>query len=417
MEIKLNETFNTLVISFKPEQKDANPYKQYFGLQYDCVKVRGNKKLFSLNYIDKYIIKADSVSLNDCLINLDQLYGKFKKITFKDCTLIGQTTNNFRTDQLILESKFELQQFTNSCFDILDIVILDKKQMIDFQGFDKVNKLNSLFICNLDFNPKIIQGFWNTVQLKNCKFSGTFNPNFSCNELIYHGIDGQNPFSDSVETKINKIQVHLLRVSDFKPNQFKAKQVNIKFQNCGVSLKKLQGSYNRLEFKACWFQNPCPLLIFCLELVFESCYMQQYKMQSFKAHQCIIKNLYSYDHHIIAFPFVNEVEVDNAYLSLTNPSTIKKLTLKNSQIQNLSFLMLNDLKSLQITNTKKNQQTSNLERIIIKRKKFELKQNENEKQIVRIDKDSGIKFKNIVQMEEDVEYLKYLLESVQIGVE
>ncbi|CAL6078452.1 Hypothetical_protein [Hexamita inflata] len=102
MEIKLNETFNTLVISIKPEQKDANPYKYYFGLQYDCVKVRGNKQLFSLNSIDKYIIKADSLSLNDCLINQDQLQGKFKKITFKDCTLIGQTTSNFRTDQPIL---------------------------------------------------------------------------------------------------------------------------------------------------------------------------------------------------------------------------------------------------------------------------------------------------------------------------
>ncbi|CAL6101045.1 Hypothetical_protein [Hexamita inflata] len=62
-------------------------------------------------------------------------------------------------------------------------------------------------------------------------------------------------------------------------------------------------------------------------------------------------------------------------------------------------------------------QMSKLERIINKRKKFELKQNENEKLIIRIDKDSDVKFKNIVQMEDDVEYLKYLLESVKITAE
>ncbi|CAL6012715.1 Hypothetical_protein [Hexamita inflata] len=310
MEIKLNKTFNTLVISIKPQkvsQNEIKSHEQYIGLQYDCVKVRGIKQLFSLNSIDKYITKTDSACLNDCFINLDQLQGQFKNITFKDCTFTGKTTRNFKTETLVLESKFELQQFTSSCFDILDIVILDKKAMIDFQGFDKVSKLNSLVICNLDFNPKIIQGFWNTVQLKNCKFSGTFNSNFSCNELIYHGVEGQSPFSDYVEIKINKIQLHLIRVSDFKPNQFKAKQVNIHFHNCCVNLKKLQGSYNKLEFKSCWFEFMSVYPISCQELVFDNCYMNKNRIQCFKAHKCIVRNVYQYDYHITAFPLVDEV--------------------------------------------------------------------------------------------------------------
>ncbi|CAL6078458.1 Hypothetical_protein [Hexamita inflata] len=98
-------------------------------------------------------------------------------------------------------------------------------------------------------------------------------------------------------------------------------------------------------------------------------------------------------------------------------TTVKKLTMTETDIGHFEFNLFPELKEFKFTNSKKNQQIFNLEWIIFKRKKFNTKKEADDKQINVIDKDSGAKFKNIVKMEEDVEYLKYLLQSLHIAAE
>ncbi|CAL6078456.1 Conserved_hypothetical protein [Hexamita inflata] len=53
--------------------------------------------------------------------------------------------------------------------------IIDRGKMIDFQGFDQFRQLDQLQIFCQNFNPKVIRGSWNTVIIKDCQFTGSYN--------------------------------------------------------------------------------------------------------------------------------------------------------------------------------------------------------------------------------------------------
>ncbi|CAL6113652.1 Hypothetical_protein [Hexamita inflata] len=418
MEIQLIKKTKTLVIKIETYLKKADTKQTDIkGQQYDGVEVQGVNKLFSINSIQEYISNVNQITITNCMINLDSFKGTFKKLSFKNCSFAGQATSNLISEHLVLNGKFKIGQFASGVFGKIDVDIIDRGKMIDFQGFDQFRQLNQLQIFCQNFNPKVIRGSWNTVIIKDCQFTGSYNINFTCNELVYHGLN-TNHFLEADYNTVNRIQVYQSKTTSFKTNQLKARQVNLSFNNCGVRLQNLGGSYHKLEFKCCWFEGACNnQSIQCQELSFERCYMKHDQISFFKAQKCILNRVYSYDERITAFPVANEIIVNDSYLQMMKQTTVKKLTMTETDIGHFEFNLFPELKEFKFTNSKKNQQIFNLEWIIFKRKKYNAKKEADDKQINVIDKDSGAKFKNIVKMEEDVEYLKYLLQSLHIAAE
>ncbi|CAL6051523.1 Hypothetical_protein [Hexamita inflata] len=410
MEIQLIKKTKTLVIKIETYLKKADTKQTDIkGQQYDGVEVQGVNKPFSINSIQEYISNVNQISITNCMINLGSLEGSFKKLSFKNCSFAEQATSNLISEHLVLNGKFKIGQFASGVFGKIDVDIIDRGKMIDFQGFDQFRQLNQLQIFCQNFNP------WNTVIIKECQFTGSYKINFTCNELVYHGLN-TNHFLDVDQNTVNRIQVYQSKTTSFKTNQLKAKQVILSFNNCGVMLQNLGGSYHKLQFKCCWFEGTCQS-IQCQELSFERCYMKHNQISCFKAQKCFLNRVYSYDERITAFPVCNEINVNDSYLQMMKPTTVQKLTMNETDIGHFEFNLFPELKEFKFTNSRKNQQIFNLEWIVFKRKKQNIKKEADDKLIDRIDKDSGVKFKNIVKMEEDVEYLKYLLQSLHIAAE
>ncbi|CAL6065332.1 Hypothetical_protein [Hexamita inflata] len=342
-------------------------------------------------------------------------------MVIRNCTLTNSATNQLCVQHLTIQSKCSVKQFLNGSFEMIDVISVDQDSMVDLSECNQLNsQLNSLKLSNVRLDLGLLQGIWSYVEIKNCSISGNFANKFQCADLVYHVTESEQRINKIMECRPKRLQLYYERNYSIQfqhLDNIKMCRVDITFKSCNIDFDQLKGTYNKLEFNDCQFTGCCSKTgLYCQNLVFQRSYPYQHNISNLKSQMCTIQRIRRYDIKIPSFPQSNYIKVENSCLILQKISNVQTLILKNVDIEHLTFSLFKNLSVLKCIG-KKNQQIFNLERIIMKRVKFTAKKQTDEELLNKIDKDSNLKFKNIVKMEEDIEYLKYLLESVELAAE
>ncbi|CAL5997709.1 Hypothetical_protein [Hexamita inflata] len=420
MQLKYN--LNSLVITLDSDKPFTNQELESFEPRnVELIEVKGTNQLFNIQVISKYVTDNCTVQINNCNIDLSAIHGTYNKMIIQNCTVTGTVSNQFRVKHLTIQSKCGLKQFSEGNYETID-VIMDQDRLVDLAGSNELNSiLNSLQICNLTrIDLGSLEGNWKQAEFKNTSVSGQFTNNFYCTELKYHDLDFGFQIETLVETRPKRVELYCGRYYKTQYEQIaniKHCCVDVTFTSCEIDLNKLRGRFNKLEFDACWFIGTCTKdRLICQSLVFERSYPVNNDVRYIKSEQCTLSRIRRHDGKINQFPDSRQIEVDNSRLAIKYSVNVQNLSLENVEVDFVPISLVNNLVSIKCVG-RKNQQIHILERIVVNRNKFASKNIVNNQIIDKIDKDSGLKYQNVTQMEEDVDYFKFLLENVQIGAE
>ncbi|CAL5970244.1 Hypothetical_protein [Hexamita inflata] len=416
--MQLKYKLNSLVITLN-NTKQLTELQSLETRNVELIEIKGTNQLFNIQVISKYITDKCSVQINNCSIDLSTIQGTYNKIIIRNCTVTG-TVQNLSVKHLTIQSKCGLQQFLEGKYEMIDVIMVDQDRTVDLTGCNKFNSyLNSLQICNSRIDLGSLEGNWKSAEFKNSVVSGQFTNNFYCTELKYYDVEYVSQIEKVVECRPKRVELYCERNYQTQYDQIaniKHCCVDVTFTSCEIDLNKFQGRFNKLEFDSCWFIGTCTKdRLICQNLVFKHRYPVRNDVRYIKSEKCTLSRIRTYD-NINQFSDSRQIDVDYSHLTIQYPVSVQNLLLKNVQIDSVPILLFNNLVSIKCVG-KKNQQINNLERIVFNRNKFTSKNIVNNQIINRINKDSGLKFKNVIQMEEDVDYIKFLLENVQIGAE
>ncbi|CAL6059334.1 Hypothetical_protein [Hexamita inflata] len=343
--MQLKYKLNSLVIildSDKPSTKQELQSLEPRNIE--LIEIKGANQLFNIQVISKYITDKCSVQINNCKIDLSTIQGTYNKMIIRNCTVTGTVQKQLSVKHLTIQSQCGLKQFSEGTYETIDVIVVDQDRLVDFAGCNEYNSLlNSLQICNSRIDLGSLEGNWKSAEFKNTVVSGQFTNNFYCTELKYHDVE---------------YVCQILNVFKCRPKRLVL-----------YCERNYQTQYDHIaNIKHC-----------CVDVTFTSCEIDLNK-------------------YINQFPDSRQIEVDNSQLTIQYPVNVINLSLKNVEIDSVPILLFNNLVSIKCIG-KKNQQIHNLERIVFNRNKFTSKNLVNKKLIERINKDSGLKFKNIVRMD------------------